>query len=138
MPAAREAWRAGAWPRPAGSTQPMITSSTWSAARLACASAPSMAVPPSVGVETPVNWPRKEPMAERMAPTMTMPDMGDSGYGLAAKGRDHPSTLPDAAMPETAPPRSAGNRTRAGHGVSEDLTAVVLGKSEAVRVKHGG
>ena len=33
MSAPIAAWRAGAWPRPAGSTQPMITSSTWSAAR---------------------------------------------------------------------------------------------------------
>jgi hypothetical protein len=29
-PAPNAAWRAGAWPCPAGSTQPMITSSTWS------------------------------------------------------------------------------------------------------------
>src|SRR3546814_3183657 len=80
----------------------MITSSTWSAARLACASAPSMAVAPSVGLETPVNWPRKEPMAVRLAPTMTMSDMGDSVYGPAAKGRDHPIMLPDRSEEHTS------------------------------------
>src|SRR5690606_10912418 len=70
-PAPSAACRAGAWPRPAGSTQPMITSSTWSAATPACSSAPWMAAVPSTGVATPVNWPRKEPMAVRLAPTMT-------------------------------------------------------------------
>src|SRR6476620_6386525 len=70
--AAMDAWRAGAWPRPAGSTQPMITSSTWSGAMPACAIAPVIAVAPSIGVGTPVNWPRKEPIAVRLAPTMTI------------------------------------------------------------------
>src|SRR3546814_15513789 len=70
-----------------------------------------MAVAPSVGVGTPVNWPRKEPMAVRLAPTMTMSDMGDSVYGPAAKGRDHPIMLPDAALPQTASRRSAGTRS---------------------------
>ena len=32
MPAPSAAWRAGAWPRPAGSTQPMMTSCTSAAA----------------------------------------------------------------------------------------------------------
>src|SRR5688500_9961831 len=71
IPTARAAWRAGAWPRPAGSTQPMMTSSTWSGARPACASAPPIAAAPRVGVGTPVNWPSMEPMAVRLAPTMT-------------------------------------------------------------------
>jgi hypothetical protein len=39
---AMAAWRAGAWPRPAGSTQPMMTSSTWSGARPAWSRAPAM------------------------------------------------------------------------------------------------
>src|SRR5690606_12900148 len=113
MPAPRGAWRAGAWPRPAGSTQPMTTSSTWSAARLACASAPSMAVAPRVGVGTPVNWPRNEPMAVRLAPTMTMSDMGVSGCGPATRGRNHPIMLPDAAVPQTAAGDGAGERSSA-------------------------
>src|SRR5690606_14357371 len=40
-------------------------------ARPAWASAPEIAVLPSCGVGTPVNWPRKEPMAVRLAPTTT-------------------------------------------------------------------
>ena len=76
MPAATAACRAGAWPRLAGSTQPMITSDTSSAGTPAWASAAAMAVAPSAGVGTPVNWPRKEPMAVRLAPAMTMSDMG--------------------------------------------------------------
>ena len=66
-----DAWRAGAWPRLAGSTQPMITSLTSAGATPDWPSAARMAVAPSSGVGTPVNWPRKEPMAVRLAPTMT-------------------------------------------------------------------
>ncbi|WWW37440.1 hypothetical protein V8017_19305 [Stenotrophomonas rhizophila] len=36
-----------------------------------------MALAPRVGVGTPVNWPRKEPMAVRLAAAMTMLDMGN-------------------------------------------------------------
>src|SRR5690606_5365522 len=74
-PAASEAWRAGAWPRFAGSTQPMMTSDTSAAGTPDCSSAALIAVAPRVGVATPVNWPRKDPMAVRLAPTMTMPDI---------------------------------------------------------------
>src|SRR5690349_16651608 len=76
MPAAIDACRAGAWPRLPGSTQPMITSETSPGATPDCSSAALIAVAPSVGVGTPVNWPRKEPIAVRLAPTMTMSDMG--------------------------------------------------------------
>src|SRR3546814_1593979 len=55
-------------------------------------------------------------MAVRLAPTMTMSDMGDSVYGPAAKGRDHPIMLPDAALPQTASRRSAGTRSSAVQG----------------------
>ena len=77
IPAAREAWRAGAWPRPAGSTQPMIASSTRSGVTPACSSAAVIAVAPSVGVGTPVNCPSMEPMGVRLAPTMTMSVMAE-------------------------------------------------------------
>src|SRR6185312_11161930 len=70
--AARAAWRAGAWPRLAGSTQPMITSLTSAGATPDSSSAARMAVAPSFGVGTPVNWPRNEPIAVRLEPTMTM------------------------------------------------------------------
>ncbi len=72
MPAASAAWRAGAWPRLAGSTQPMMTSSTSCAGTPACSSAAAMTLAPSCGVGVPVNWPRKEPMPVRLAAAMTM------------------------------------------------------------------
>ncbi|MNV85263.1 hypothetical protein D3C71_1792030 [compost metagenome] len=78
MPAAIAAWRAGAWPRLAGSTQPMITSETSAAGTPDCCSAAAMAAAPRVGVGTPLNWPRKEPMAVRLAAAMTMLDMAIS------------------------------------------------------------
>jgi hypothetical protein len=62
-PAAIAAWRAGAWPRPAGSTQPMITSDTASAGTPDCSSAALIAVAPRVGAGTPVNWPSSAPRA---------------------------------------------------------------------------
>src|SRR5690606_40761107 len=94
MPAAREAWRAGAWPRPAGSTQPMMTSSTWWAAMPAWSRAPPMAAAPRVGVGTPVNCPSMEPMAVRLAPTMTTSVMvelrwGDAGIIALQHGPAH-------------------------------------------------
>src|SRR5687768_6676610 len=49
----------------------------------AWASAPRMAAVPSTGVGTPVNWPRKEPIAVRLAPTMTTSDMETSTEGRA-------------------------------------------------------
>jgi hypothetical protein len=33
-----------------------------------------------VGVGTPVNWPRKEPMAVRLAPAMTISDMYQTSF----------------------------------------------------------
>ncbi len=80
-PAASEAWRAGAWPRLAGSTQPMMTSPTSAAGTPDCSSAALIAVAPSVVVGTPVNWPSMEPMAVRLAPTMTMSDMTIPWFG---------------------------------------------------------
>src|SRR6266850_5000 len=43
-PAPREAWRAGAWPWPAGSTQPMMTSCTSSGRIFARSTAARMAI----------------------------------------------------------------------------------------------
>src|SRR5579863_110987 len=69
--APREAWRAGAWPRPAGSTQPMITSLICSRWMPVSASAASIAAEPSWVALTWANWPWNEPMAVRRAATMT-------------------------------------------------------------------
>src|SRR5512143_227546 len=79
MPAASDAWRAGAWPRLAGSTQPMMTSETSAPATPDCSSAALIAVAPSVVVGTPVNWPSIEPNAMRLAPAMTMDEL-DIGH----------------------------------------------------------
>jgi hypothetical protein len=49
MPAAIAAWRAGAWPRLAGSTQPMRTSETSLAGTPDCSRAAAMAAAPRVG-----------------------------------------------------------------------------------------
>ena len=74
-PAPIAAWRAGAWPRPAGSTQPMITSSTWSAATPACSSAALMAAAPRVG-SGPGELAEEGTDGVRLAPTMTTLDHG--------------------------------------------------------------
>ena len=70
-PANRAAWRAGAWPTPAGSTMPMWTSPTSAGATPARSSAALIAVAPSRGAGTLDNAPRKLPMAVRAAPTIT-------------------------------------------------------------------
>ena len=71
-PAPIAAWRAGAWPWPAGSTQPMRISSTLSAAIPARSTAAEIARAPSAGALTSFKSPRKPPIGVRAAPTMTM------------------------------------------------------------------
>src|SRR5574337_1460878 len=70
-PALRAAWRAGAWPMPAGSTQPIRTSSTCSGRRPARSTAAWMATPPSCGAVRLAKSPWKPPMGVRAAETMT-------------------------------------------------------------------
>ncbi len=72
MPAPSAAWRAGPWPRPAGSTQPMITSWTSPGDRPLPCKAPRMAAVPSSTAVTPANTPWKAPIGVRLAATMTM------------------------------------------------------------------
>src|SRR5690348_17108432 len=74
-PAANAAWRAGAWPRFAGNTEPISTSPTSAGAMPDCCSAAPMAAAPSLGVGKPVNWPRKAPIGVRLAAAMMMSDM---------------------------------------------------------------
>ncbi|GAB1413536.1 hypothetical protein MASR1M97_22720 [Candidatus Desulfobacillus denitrificans] len=71
-PAPREAWRAGAWPWPAGSTQPMITSSTCSGLRPARSTAARMALAPSWAQVSEAKSPWKPPIGVRAAETMTI------------------------------------------------------------------
>src|SRR6185312_2518188 len=112
-PAASAAWRAGAWPRLAGSTHPISTSLTSAAATPDCSSAALIAVAPSVGVGTPVNWPRKEPMAVRLAPTMTTltSDIGVSANtnGVWRRGSNPLIIAADGAVRQT--------RWRHAHGI---------------------
>src|SRR5579871_5633572 len=70
-PAPMAAWRAGACPRPAGSTHPMITSCTSAGGSAAASSAPRIAVAPSCGAATGANTPWKAPIGVRRAATMT-------------------------------------------------------------------
>jgi hypothetical protein len=56
-PAAKAAWRAGAWPMPADRTQPMITSSTSEGLTPASATAALMATAPNCGAVTVANAP---------------------------------------------------------------------------------
>src|SRR5512135_78234 len=71
-PAPRLAWRAGAWPWPAGSTQPMITSPTASGASFARSTAARIAAAPSSGAAKPFSSPWKPPIGVRAAETMTI------------------------------------------------------------------
>ena len=56
-PAPRLAWRAGAWPMPAGNTQPMMTSSISSGATEARSSAAAIATEPKAGAATGLRAP---------------------------------------------------------------------------------
>src|SRR6188768_1209442 len=64
------ACRAGACPRPAGNTQPMMTSCTSAAAMPPRAIAPAMAAAPSCGAVAGDNTPWKAPMGVRAAEAM--------------------------------------------------------------------
>src|SRR5579859_478938 len=76
-PAPRAAWRAGACPCPAGSTQPMMASSTASADRPERFSAASMAAAPSLGAATSLKSPCRPAIGVRAAPTMTIGSADD-------------------------------------------------------------
>src|SRR5690606_11932104 len=71
-PAASAAWRAGAWPSPAGSTQPISTSCTASAASPLRSTAARIATAPNSGAGTPASSPCSAPMGVRALPTMTI------------------------------------------------------------------
>src|SRR3954471_16927620 len=71
-PAPSDAWRAGAWPWPAGSTQPMITSWTSSGRMRARSTAARIAAAPSSGAAKPLSSPWNAPIGVRERPTMTM------------------------------------------------------------------
>lgn len=70
-PAPSAAWCAGAWPRPAGSTQPVSTSCTTSGARPARFTVARMACAPSYGAVSDAKLPCKLPSGVRAALAMT-------------------------------------------------------------------
>src|SRR5690554_4746926 len=65
------ACRAGAWPRPAETTLPRITSSMSEASMRLRSSAARIAIAPSSGALRPESPPRKRPIGVRAAPTIT-------------------------------------------------------------------
>src|ERR1043165_3715049 len=71
-PAPSEAWRAGAWPSPAGRTQPISPSCTSSGRILARSTAARMAAAPSSGAAKPFSSPWNAPLGVRAAETMTI------------------------------------------------------------------
>src|SRR5437588_5615487 len=71
-PPPSEAWRAGAWPCPALSTQPMITSCASAGEILARSSAARIAAAPSSGAAKPFSSPWKAPIGVLAAATMTL------------------------------------------------------------------
>ena len=70
-PAPSAAWRAGAWPRPAGRTQPMTIWSTFSGGSPARSTAALTAAAPSSVALTADSAPWKPPMGVRAKPAMT-------------------------------------------------------------------
>jgi len=70
-PANKAACLSGAWPIPAGKTDPMYTSSTASLSQFARFSASCMARAPNLGAGMDANVPLKEPIGVRAAPTIT-------------------------------------------------------------------
>ncbi len=70
-PARIAAWRAGAWPRPAETTFPRMTSSTCSGASPARATASRTTRAPRAGAAKPFRDPRNFPVGRRTAERMT-------------------------------------------------------------------
>jgi hypothetical protein len=81
MPAARAACRAGAWPTPAVSTQPMMVSFTSSARSPARFTASRITCAPSCGAVRPASAPWNFPIAVRQALAMTTSVMGEGSRG---------------------------------------------------------
>ena len=65
------AWRAGAWPSPAETTFPMMTSSTLAGSTPDLSNAARIAIPPSSGAARGDRAPRKRPIGVRPPPRIT-------------------------------------------------------------------
>src|SRR5215471_1160366 len=91
-PALIEACRAGAWPCPAGNTQPMMTSSTSGGATRPRSSAALIATAPRSLAETTAKSPSRPPIGVRAAPTMTIGSLSMEISGMFARAaRSRPS-----------------------------------------------
>jgi hypothetical protein len=88
-PAPRTAWRAGAWPWPAGSTQPRMASSTSSGFTPARSTAALTAAAPSCGAPSVANCPCMAPIGVRAMEAMTMESAADMASGSGNSGTDH-------------------------------------------------
>ncbi len=91
--APRAAWRAGAWPWPAGSTQPMNTSSIRSGDSFARSTAAPMTWAPSLWALSGDRSPWNRPSGVRAAETMTT---GSDDTGLDDMGRSLLNECPSA------------------------------------------
>src|SRR2546421_706377 len=87
-PAPSEAWRAGAWPCPADSTQPMITSCTSSGEILARSTAARIAAAPSSGAAKPFSSPWNAPIGVLAAACGTYKEIFGSVRPIARPPRN--------------------------------------------------
>ena len=95
-PALIVAWRAGAWPMPPESTQPMITRSTSSGWRFARFTASRIATAPSSGAGSEPSAPWKLPIGVRAALAITtsvelMEPPGSGGWRAKPAGKRGPA-----------------------------------------------
>ena len=119
-PAPIEACRAGAWPRPAGSTQPISTSLTSSGFTPARSTAALIAALPSCGAVSGASTPWKPPMAVRAMPTMTIASsvalaMAAASCSCRCAGRDGARrSAPGQSTAEPGRPRVASRSSEYG------------------------
>ena len=83
-PPAIPAWRAGAWPSPADSTQPISSSEASPGGTPQAASAARIAIPPSSGAASPRSPPWNAPIGVRRAATTT------TGSGIMRPAANQP------------------------------------------------
>src|ERR1700740_1500373 len=97
-PAKREAWRAGAWPTPAGSTQPLSVSSICSGTSSARSSAAAIATAPSCGADFDESSPWNAPIGVRAPDRITVSELAMGALCVScASGRQ---SQPENSWPD--------------------------------------
>src|ERR1700677_1986594 len=131
-PAPIAACRAGAWPWPAGSTQPIRISSTLSTAIPARSTAAAMARAPSAGALTSFKSPRNPPMGVRAAPTITTGSevvirSASAGVGTACPSSIIPELAREASSHHIGDEQAIGNAgmDQEFRGIAERRAAIV-------------